>query len=908
MALHRWILQLYVAVLWFGLWWLLTDCCRGIVATSTTATTRLPDGSQLAAFGIDLGAENVRFAASQALWGVQVLTNEQSKRETPAVIAFVPITEKILERRFGETGIAPAYGRYSEYAVRSVRKLLEQTDCSSGETLQTLSKKREKRLVHDCALQLGGRRDLAFTDIELVGMFLGHVRRRAYEAMRTLSTSALEVQSSSSIPAEQLYGSDAVLTVPVWFRQSQRAALIKAARLAGWNIRGLVHTPLAAAIRFALDREISGNQTVLFVDVGAQGTTAALIRLTASKGPKTAGVATGDNTQPVQDIEVLAYEWDHEAGGHAFDRCLSELALTRLGADLLRSSSVSVDAERRFQLRLEREAKRVKEVLSANPEALFHIELPNGDERQLLITRTAFEDRCSNLFERIEGCLRRLLSKHAGDPNDTVLDALIPLGGSSRIPRVEQVIQRVAGSHRWQKTVNAEEAAVMGAAFYAAALSPFFRVRPIRLQDQYPHAFRVCVTRESSKEFAAGDCKVFYPQVAHLGSTQHFLVSQANIPLQLHLYEVGGVAGVEDNATRIAHWRFNGWPTEPKEAAVFEVSFTLNAFGAPELTSAQLHWNDTAQVDLPTLTTGTMRHQEGSRVAQNDSIIGHKRAPQTQSVETNATTTTASIKETSTMNGTAAWTSQTKAKVLDPLPKFSLWDLHEASMRTSSLYLATLDAQDLKRERRAHLLNALEAKLLRAHEDFGTPGAALVSGSLVQRICRESERDKILKQARRLELWLHQRPSTELDIAELEQRLQELELVTRPIYERIEIYHKRLEALQQLVRWIQQHYQQDGGQGSSHESLQLHELLEQVQQLAERLRAHPSVELITESEQEMQLLSERFLSVLFSLNQTHTDAPAKKADQISGTVKTNAVPTSASITTKPKEQIDHTEL
>ncbi|KAF6005488.1 Hypoxia up-regulated protein 1 [Cyanidiococcus yangmingshanensis] len=237
--------------------------------------------------------------------------------------------------------MSPAYGRWPDYAVRGVRTLFEQTNCSGQGALVASSRSQRERLVHRCIVQLGRRQELVFTDIELVGMLLGQVRRRAYAAMRA-TLSPEEEEQLSSTPNEHLFGSDAVLTVPVWFRQSQRAALVKAARLAGWNVRGLVHTPLAAAIRFALDRAINGTQTVLFVDVGAQGTTTALIRFTTSnKMTKESSTAAGNVPLPVQAIEVLEYAWDDRVGGRAFDHCLSDLVLDRLRERSLLTAAVT---------------------------------------------------------------------------------------------------------------------------------------------------------------------------------------------------------------------------------------------------------------------------------------------------------------------------------------------------------------------------------------------------------------------------------------------------------------------------------------------------------------------------------------------------------------------------------------
>jgi molecular chaperone DnaK (HSP70)/transposase-like protein len=884
------------------------------------ATTQAALSGELAAFGIDLGSENVRFAASQAIAGIQVLTNEQSKRETPALIAFVPVSDARIERRFGEAGTSPAYGRWPEYAVRSVRRLFERGNCSAGtDRVVTLHDQRVQP-HRTCHVQLGGRQDLAFTDTELASMLFRYVQRRAYAAIRATGVSSRE-QSTTTPAPEDVLGTDAVLTVPIWFRQSQRAALVHAAQLANWNVRGLVSTPLAGAIRFALDREVEQPQTVLFVDIGAQGTTAALIRFTPANGSAFRS-QTGGGLAPIQEVEVLGYRWHPEAGGAALDECLVEDVLSRLRAQSLLAPSM--DNDERFRLRLSREVHRVREILSANQEALLTVELPTGEEHHLLVTRAAFQHACRNVFERIAAPVQQVLADHRVGTDQQPLHALIPLGGGSRTPAIAEEIQRLVPGHLWRKTVNAEEAAVMGAAFYAAALSPFFRVRPLVLSDVYPRPCKVCVANASTKGPPYDRCVIVTPRMN--SNTNHIL--QVRMPVtrfdtELYWFEAGNAANFWDDAALVSHWNLENMSLgQDNYPAELELAFEIDPLTAPVLKRAELYVLQMPHAHASASNTMHRKDEEASTAPpQQPSNAGTEQQPQ-QRVRGRGSGTGAAAAP----RGSASTVPTGEAET-EPSPSvvprgqrhslratmlYSVWTFPETSAKASRIRLEALDALDREREQSAYLRNALEAMTLRLHEELalGAPSGTL--SKLPARLCLEPERSLILERLHQVELRIHQESSAALAVNDLEQLLWSLENATKPVYARMERYQKTLEILQQLEQWIRQH-QKDAlqlrkGRGVQRKPPDMQELLARVTHLAEQLQAQPSAELVDAAEQQARLFSEHFATALLSLNQTQAETFTAPLGSQTETGQTAEPPSSATQTVAPEHGMDHTEL
>jgi molecular chaperone DnaK (HSP70) len=257
-----------------------------------------------------------------------------------------------------------------------------------------------------------------------------------------------------------------VISVPAFFADSDRRALLAAAKICGLEVVSLVNDGLAVALKYATDNlqltTLKGVHRVLFFDMGATGTQATVVEFRGHEG-------TSPTSSPPSppSIRVLGAAWDSSLGGSAFtDRIVDLLAKGSL------PKTVDLSKDARALARLRKEANRAKHVLSANKETLVTVEDIIGDhDIKELVTRGAFEEHCSDLLERVCAPVTSALHR-AGNLTLEQLDAFEMVGGGWRIPSVQETLSSCVATHKLLgKSLNADEAACSGAALLALYLT-----------------------------------------------------------------------------------------------------------------------------------------------------------------------------------------------------------------------------------------------------------------------------------------------------------------------------------------------------------------------------------------------------------------------------------------------------
>jgi molecular chaperone DnaK (HSP70) len=257
-----------------------------------------------------------------------------------------------------------------------------------------------------------------------------------------------------------------VISVPAFFADSDRRALLAAAKISGLEVVSLVNDGLAVALKYATDNlqlaTLKGVHRALFFDMGATGTQATVVEFRGHE-------ATSPTSSPPlpPSIRVLGAAWDSSLGGSAFTNRLLDLLAK---GSLPKTVDLSKDA--RALARLRKEATRAKHVLSANKETLVTVEDIIGDhDIKELVTRGAFEEHCSDLLERV--CAPVMSALHrAGNLTLEQLDAFEMVGGGWRIPSVQETLSSCVAAHKLLgKSLNADEAACSGAALLALYLT-----------------------------------------------------------------------------------------------------------------------------------------------------------------------------------------------------------------------------------------------------------------------------------------------------------------------------------------------------------------------------------------------------------------------------------------------------
>uniref|UniRef100_A0A6C0DBN4 Chaperone n=1 Tax=viral metagenome TaxID=1070528 RepID=A0A6C0DBN4_9ZZZZ len=261
--------------------------------------------------------------------------------------------------------------------------------------------------------------------------------------------SAMVLQKMKAI-AESFLGQtvrDAVVTVPAYFNDSQRQATKDAGTIAGLNVIRIINEPTAAALAYGLDKKSSAEQNVLIFDLGGGTFDVSLLTLDA-------GV-----------FEVRATAGNSHLGGEDFDNLVVDWAAD----EFRRKTKIDIRDNARAMRRLRTSAERAKRILSSSTQATIEVDsLAEGQDLNLTLTRAKFEALCDTQFRKCMGPVEQVLrdSKISKDK----IHEIVLVGGSSRIPRIQQLLKDFFNGKELCQSINPDEAVAYGAAVQGAIL------------------------------------------------------------------------------------------------------------------------------------------------------------------------------------------------------------------------------------------------------------------------------------------------------------------------------------------------------------------------------------------------------------------------------------------------------
>jgi L1 cell adhesion molecule like protein len=261
--------------------------------------------------------------------------------------------------------------------------------------------------------------------------------------------SAMVLQKMKAI-AESYLGTtvkDAVVTVPAYFNDAQRQATKDAGVIAGLNVLRVINEPTAAAIAYGLDKKDAGEKNVLIFDSG--GGTFDVSLLTLDDGV----------------FEVRATGGNSHLGGEDFDNILVDYA----SAEFRRKTRLEVANNPRALRRLRTACERAKRTLSSATQAVIDVDsLADGQDFSMTITRAKFESLCEELFRKHMAPVEQVLRDAKMSKSD--IHEIVLVGGSSRIPRLQQLLRDFFGGKELNQSINPDEAVAYGAAVQGAIL------------------------------------------------------------------------------------------------------------------------------------------------------------------------------------------------------------------------------------------------------------------------------------------------------------------------------------------------------------------------------------------------------------------------------------------------------
>ncbi len=467
--------------------------------------------------GIDLGTTNSCVAVMEGGESV-VIPNAEGERTTPSVVAFTKNGERLV----------------GQAAKR-------QAAVNASRTVSSI----KREMGSDYRVKIDGK---AYSPQEISAMILQKLKGDA------------EAYLGESV-------TDAVITVPAYFTDSQRQATKDAGRIAGLNVMRIVNEPTAAALAYGMDKE--ENRYVMVYDLG--GGTFDVSVLSISEGI----------------IEVQATSGNNRLGGDDFDQCLVDYIVK----EFKKIDKVDLRRDDSAMQRVREAAEKAKIELSGMTATTVTLPFITSDRNgpvnlEMQITRALFNELTRHLVEATEQPVRQALSDAGVSPSD--IGKVILVGGSTRIPAVQDFIRRLFGKEPF-KGINPDECVAMGAAIQSGVLSG--AVKGLLLLDVTPLSLGI-------ETMGGVFSKIIERNTTIPIKKSQIFTTAANYQTSVDVHVLQGERPMASGNKSLGRFRLGGIRPAPRGVPQIEVTFAIDSNGIVNVSARDLGTGREQQITI----------------------------------------------------------------------------------------------------------------------------------------------------------------------------------------------------------------------------------------------------------------------------------------------------------------------
>ncbi|KAB2065398.1 hypothetical protein ES319_A09G086400v1 [Gossypium barbadense] len=706
--------------------------------------------------GFDFGNESCIVAVARQR-GIDIVLNDESKRETPAIVCF---GEK--QRFIGTAGAASSMMN-PKNSISQIKRLMGRqfSDPELQRDIKSLPFNVTEGpdgypLIH--ARYLGEMR--TFTPTQVLGMVFSNLKSIAEQNLKAAVV-------------------DCCIGIPVYFTELQRRAVLDAATIAGLHPLRLIHETTATALAYGIyktDLPENDQLNVAFVDIGH-----------ASMQVCIAGFKKGQ-------LKILAHSFDRSLGGRDFD----EVLFHHFSAKFKEEYKIDVSQNARACLRLRAACEKLKKVLSANPEAPLNIEcLMDEKDVRGFIKREEFEQISAPILQ----CVKAPLEKALADAGLAVGDVHMVevVGSASRIPSILKILTEFFGKEP-RRTMNASECVGRGCALQCAILSPTFKVREFQVNESFP--FPISLSWKGSVPDAqnggAEQEQLVFPKgnpIPSVKAVTFHKTSSFSVDVQY-----SDVSDLQAPA-KISTYTIGPFPTLRSEKPKLKVKVRLNLHGIVSVDSATLLEEE--EVEVP---VSKELAKEDAKM-ETDEKPNDTSAPGANETDVNmqdakGTAEAAGVENGVPQSGDKPVQMETDTKVEAPKKK-----VKKTNVPVAELVYGAMLSGDLQKAVEKEFEMALQDRVMEETKDKKNAVEAYVY-DMRNKLCDKyhdfvtaSDKEELMAKLQETEDWLYEDGEDETKGVYIA-KLEELKKQGDPIEERYKEYSERGTIIDQLAYCI----------------------------------------------------------------------------------------------------------